>query len=114
MRICSRSSSRDLHGLFAGSAVSTFPVMHERRRRHGPPTFDEVVGWCASAGLPAPVSARVSEAPLQRGVAGRRLSRRQIFDPTESVTCQDPMRWTRAGGRRHLEEAEDLEDGHGC
>jgi len=34
----------DLHGLFAGSAVSTFPVMHERRRRHGPPTFDEVVG----------------------------------------------------------------------
>jgi CRISPR-associated protein Csb2 len=46
--------------------VAALPVVHERRRRHGP-TQDDVATWCEHAGLPRPVWARCSPVPLLEG-----------------------------------------------
>lgn len=46
--------------------MSVFPVVHERRRRHGPSPAD-VVAWCRHAGFPDPVSATLSLVPLING-----------------------------------------------
>lgn len=46
--------------------VSVLPVVHERRRRHGP-TLADVQLWCRHAGVPEPIAARTSEVPLLPG-----------------------------------------------
>lgn len=45
---------------------SVFPVIHERRRRHGP-TLDDAAAWCQHAGVPAPARARFSPTPFLPG-----------------------------------------------
>lgn len=45
---------------------SVLPVVHERRRRHGP-TLDDVALWCRHGGFPPPSDARVSPVPLLPG-----------------------------------------------
>jgi CRISPR-associated protein Csb2 len=46
--------------------VSALPVVHERRRRHGP-TLSDAVEWCRHAGFPDPVGFRTSPVPLIPG-----------------------------------------------
>jgi CRISPR-associated protein Csb2 len=46
--------------------VSALPVVHERWSKK-PPALDDVARWCRHAGLPAPVTARLSEPPLVPG-----------------------------------------------
>ena len=46
--------------------VSVTPVVHERRRDHGP-TREDVESWCAHAGFPAPTAFRCSPVPLLPG-----------------------------------------------
>lgn len=46
--------------------VSALPVVHERRRRHGPILAD-VRLWCRHAGFPEPIAARTSDLPLLPG-----------------------------------------------
>lgn len=57
--------------------ASATPVIHDRYVRGGP-DLAEVASWCAHAGLPAPVSVRLSEEPLIAGalvLAPRQLGR---------------------------------------
>src|SRR5690606_24761652 len=49
--------------------ASAFPVVHERWSKRSP-DLGEITRWCAHAGLPEPVRARLSRPPLlQRGVS---------------------------------------------
>lgn len=56
--------------------TSVYPVVHERRRRHGP-TMDDVSAWCRHAGHPVPIGARLSPVPILPG--SPRLRPDQVF-----------------------------------
>lgn len=55
---------------------SVFPVVFERHPK-GVPTLAEIARWCAHAGIPGPIHARVSSVPLIRGAANLRPE--QVF-----------------------------------
>ncbi len=53
--------------------VSVTPVVHERRRKHGP-AREDVEAWCAHAGFPAPARFVTSPVPLVGGALALRPS----------------------------------------
>ncbi len=62
--------------------VAALPVVHERRRRHGP-TLEDVAAWCEHAGFPRPVWARCSPVPLLPG--SPRLRPEEVFRAREGT-----------------------------
>jgi CRISPR-associated protein Csb2 len=58
--------------------VSAFPVIQERRRKHGP-NLDDAAAWCARFGLPSPIHMRAADVPLLRGAA--MLTPHDVFRP---------------------------------
>ncbi len=88
--------------------VSVFPAVQERWTKRGP-GIGEVARWCAHAGLPEPVSARLSNVPLVRGAAAlspiyvfRAGEERRPFGHLE-VTFAEPVDGPFALGRgRHF------------
>ena len=88
--------------------VSVSPVVHERRHRHGP-DLGEVTRWCVHAGLPAPVSFRLSPVPLTEGALALRpdevfhsSSSRRPYSHLEVVFAEPVAGPVVLGRMRHL------------
>jgi len=52
--------------------VSVLPVVHERWSKHREADLADVAGWCANAGVPAPVRARTGPLPFVPGAVALR------------------------------------------
>lgn len=88
--------------------VSVTPVVHERRHRHGP-DLAEITRWCVHAGLPAPVSFRLSPVPLFEGALALRpdevfhsSSSRRPYSHLEVVFAEPVAGPVVLGRMRHL------------